>query len=139
LDSHDILLPHHLECLSEVLEQDKNTGAAFGWHYWTSQEQKPISAQNSKITAGSFPFQDSPWGNSSFRPDGLILDNPQIIELLKQDALFLGNCLIRRECFDEFGPFSTDLKALGYLDFFAKIMLAGHGLKCVRRPNVLIQ
>ena len=140
LDSDDVLLPHNLECLTEVLEKNIDVDVSYGWYFWTNQENKPVINNYSPVAQYSYSPEDSAWKDIMPPLDGGLIEGEIFPDILKTETtLMMGSTLIRRECFEKVNGFNPDVKYMEHWDFFIRIAESSFIFSCVRRPVLKIR
>lgn len=139
LDSDDRMLPHNLECLAKILDEQPEVGVAYGWYYWMDAHGEPIFFEDPPLTGYSISPQDSPWPHLPLRPSGTTLEGKIFSRLVLEETMLMGSTLIRRECIEAVGGFDAKIPYQGHWDFYLRVARAGYAFACCKRPVVIIR
>ena len=140
LDSDDVLLPHNLKCLTEVLEKNIDVAVSYGWYFWIDQKNKPVINKYSPVAQYSYSPKDSAWKDIMPPLDGGLIEGEIFPDILKTETtLMMGSTLIRRECFEKVNGFNPDVKYMEHWDFFIRIAEKNFVFSCVKRPVLKIR
>ena len=139
LDSDDILLPHNLEYLVKILDNDKNIDVSYGWYFWMDENKEPVVNPYSRIRHESYPPECSFWPDSYLPPDGSTLEGKIFPEILCEESILIGSTLIRRKCLENVGGFNPQINYMEHWELFTRIAEAGYVFSCARRPVLVIR
>ena len=139
LDSDDCMLPHNLDTLVHLLDEQSDAGIAYGWYYWMDKDGHPAMWEDPKIP-GDIPHQlDVPWPGVQGRPSGTVLEGQILPQLALEETMLIGTVLIRRECLEAVSGFDVNVDFQGHWDFFLRVARAGYTFACCRQGVAVIR
>jgi len=132
LDSDDLMLPHNLETLVNLLNTRPDVSLAYGWYYWMDKNGRPAMWGEPEIEEEIPPQLDSPWPDVEGRPSGTTLEGEILPQLALGETMLIGSVLIRRACVEAVGAFDQVVQSQSHWDFFLRVARAGYTYACCR-------
>jgi len=139
LDSDDCMLPHNLETLVGLLDNQPEVDVAYGWYYLMDPGGRPFSWQGPDIEADIPQQVDHPWPEMDLRPSGTTMEGHVLAQLMQEETMMMGSVLVRRRRIDEVGGFDRSITYQPHWDFFLRLARAGCVYACSRQGVVLLR